>query len=101
MRHLLVVVRLPTVSHLEGWANPAFRKVTPSQQTRCFYRTKPDAFAYKPLQRVAQGESLCQIARSYHISYEAIRRMLNAARKEWVAGEGASTARQHPEDEKE
>jgi hypothetical protein len=40
------------------------------------------------LQRVAQGESLRQIARSYHTSYEAVRRVLNAARKELVAGEG-------------
>ena len=40
------------------------------------------------LQRVAQGESLRQIARSYHTSYEAVRRVLSAARKE-LAGEGA------------
>ena len=40
------------------------------------------------LQRVAQGESLRQIARSYHTSYEAERRVLNAARKGLVAGEG-------------
>ena len=33
------------------------------------------------LQRVAQGESLRQIARSYHTSYEAVRRVLQAARK--------------------
>jgi len=39
------------------------------------------------LQRVAQGESLRQIARSYHTSYEAVRRVLNAARQELVKGE--------------
>jgi transposase len=30
---------------------------------------------------VAQGESLRQVARSYQVSYEAIRRILAAARK--------------------
>lgn len=39
------------------------------------------------LQRVAQGESLRQIAKSYHTSYEAVRRVLNAARKEMLRGE--------------
>ena len=43
------------------------------------------------LQRVAQGESLRQIARSYHTSYEAVRRVLNAARKELAASEGERT----------
>jgi len=42
------------------------------------------------LQRVAQGESLRQIARSYHTSYEAVRRVLQAARKESLSGEGTS-----------
>jgi len=37
------------------------------------------------LQRVAQGESLRQIARSYHTSYEAVRRVLNASRKGLLA----------------
>jgi transposase len=41
------------------------------------------------LQRVAQGESLRQIAKSYHTSHEAVRRVLNAARKELLVGEGA------------
>jgi hypothetical protein len=40
------------------------------------------------LQRVAQGESLRQIARSYHTSYEAVRRVLNAARSEVLGSEG-------------
>jgi DNA invertase Pin-like site-specific DNA recombinase len=44
------------------------------------------------LQRVAQGESLRQIARSYHTSHEAVRRVLNAARKELVTGEGKQSA---------
>ena len=39
------------------------------------------------VQRVAQGESLRQIARSYHTSYETVRRVLLAARKRLVAGE--------------
>ena len=43
------------------------------------------------LKRVSQGESLRQIARSYHTSYEAVRRVLSAARKELVAGEGAQS----------
>jgi hypothetical protein len=51
-------------------------------------------------QWAAQGESLRQIAKSFHTSYEAVRRVLNAARKELMADEDASTA-QHPEDEKE
>ena len=46
------------------------------------------------LQRVAQGESLRQIARSYHTSYEAVRRVLNAARKELVAGESKLSTQQ-------
>jgi Mor family transcriptional regulator len=33
------------------------------------------------VQRVAQGESLRQVARSYRVSYEAIRRILAAARR--------------------
>lgn len=41
------------------------------------------------VRRVAQGESLRQIARSYHTSHEAVRRVLSVARKELVAGEGA------------
>ena len=40
------------------------------------------------LQRVAQGESLRQIARSYHTSHEAVRRVLNASRKGLLAGQG-------------
>jgi hypothetical protein len=44
------------------------------------------------LQRVAQGESLRQIARSYHTSYEAVRRVLQAARQELVRGEGEPSA---------
>lgn len=44
------------------------------------------------LQRVAQGESLRQIAKSYHTSHEAVRRVLNAARKELVASEGEPSA---------
>lgn len=45
------------------------------------------------LQRVAQGESLRQIARSYRTSYEAVRRVLSAARKELAQGElSASSA---------
>src|SRR5262245_32616225 len=40
------------------------------------------------LQRVAQGESLRLVARSYHTSYEAVRRVLSAARKELLAVEG-------------
>jgi len=40
------------------------------------------------LQRVAQGESLRQIARSYHTSYEAVRRVLNATRKDLMEGQG-------------
>ncbi|GEM_PF-1733340 len=39
------------------------------------------------LQQVAQGESLRQIARSYHTSYEAVRRVLNASRKGLVEDE--------------
>ncbi|HLW02985.1 MAG TPA: hypothetical protein VKT82_30295 [Ktedonobacterales bacterium] len=39
--------------------------------------------------RVAQGESLRQIARSYHTSYEAVRRVLNTARREMLGSEGA------------
>jgi hypothetical protein len=41
------------------------------------------------LQRVAQGESLRHIARSYHTSFEAVCRVLSAARKELGEGEGA------------
>ena len=37
------------------------------------------------VQRVAQGESLRQIARSYHTSYEAVRRVLQAYRQEMLA----------------
>ena len=44
------------------------------------------------LQRVAQGESLRQIARSYRTSHEAVRRVLHAARKELVASEGEPSA---------
>jgi hypothetical protein len=43
------------------------------------------------LQRVAQGESLRQIARSYHTSYEAVRRVLSAARKELVTDESGQS----------
>jgi DNA-directed RNA polymerase specialized sigma24 family protein len=39
------------------------------------------------LQSVAQGESLRQVARSYHTSYEAVRRVLQAARKELMMSE--------------
>ncbi len=39
------------------------------------------------MQRVAQGESLRQIARSYHASCEAVRRVLNAARKDLLVGQ--------------
>lgn len=42
--------------------------------------------------RVAQGESLRQIARSYQTSYEAVRRVLSAARKELVASQGEPAA---------
>jgi len=48
------------------------------------------------LQRFAQGESLRQIARSYHTSYETVRRVLSAARRELVAG-GSELAGLHPE----
>jgi DNA-binding NarL/FixJ family response regulator len=44
------------------------------------------------LQRVAQGESLRQIAKNYQTSYEAVRRVLNAARKKLGVGEGESSA---------
>lgn len=47
----------------------------------------PPARLPSVLQCVAQGESLRQIARSYHTSYEAVHRVLNAARKELLAGE--------------
>ncbi len=36
------------------------------------------------VQQVAQGESLRQIARSYQVSYQAIRRILTAARRSQV-----------------
>jgi hypothetical protein len=36
------------------------------------------------VQRVAQGESLRQVARSYRVSYEAIRRILAAAQRSLV-----------------
>ena len=39
------------------------------------------------VQRVAQGESLRQVARSYRVSYEAIRRILAAVRKGQAHGE--------------
>ena len=39
------------------------------------------------LHRVAQGESLRQIAKSYQMSYEAVCRVMNAARKERLSGE--------------
>jgi uncharacterized protein (DUF433 family) len=39
------------------------------------------------VQRVAQGESLRQVARSYRVSYEAIRRILAAARREHIHDE--------------
>ena len=51
------------------------------------------------LQRVAQGESLRQIARSYHTSYEAVRRVLAAARKELAAGEGEQSTRRSEDKE--
>jgi len=41
----------------------------------------------KVARRVAHGESLRQIERRYHTSYEAVRRVLNAARKRLVARE--------------
>jgi hypothetical protein len=40
------------------------------------------------LARGAQEASLRQIARSHHTSYEAVRRLLHAARKELVPDEG-------------
>jgi DNA invertase Pin-like site-specific DNA recombinase len=52
------------------------------------------------VRRVAQGESLRQIARSYQTSYEAVRRVLNASRKELLAHPGSPTAR-HSEDTEE
>ena len=52
------------------------------------------------LQRVAQGESLRQIERRYHTSYEAVRRVLNASRKELLAHSG-SPATLHTEDAEE
>ena len=39
------------------------------------------------LQRVAQGESLRQIAWSYRTSYEAVRRVLNASRKDLLGSQ--------------
>ena len=42
--------------------------------------------------RVAQGESLRQIERRYQTSYEAVRRVLSAARKELVASQGEPAA---------
>jgi DNA invertase Pin-like site-specific DNA recombinase len=39
------------------------------------------------VQRVAQGESLRQVARSYHVSYEAIRRILVTARRHHTQSE--------------
>jgi hypothetical protein len=41
----------------------------------------PHAEWPRVVQRVAQGESLRQVARSYRVSYEAIRRILVAARR--------------------
>ena len=41
----------------------------------------PRAEWSRVVQRVAQGESLRQVARSYRVSYEAIRRILAAARR--------------------
>jgi LysM repeat protein len=32
--------------------------------------------------RIDQGESLRQVARDYHVSYEAVRRVVRAARKQ-------------------
>jgi DNA-binding NarL/FixJ family response regulator len=40
------------------------------------------------VRRVAQGESLRQIARSYHTSHEAVRWVLSAVQKELVAVQG-------------
>ena len=45
------------------------------------------------LQRVAQGESLRQIARSYYTSHEAVRRVLHAARKELLGKEKKPSTR--------
>lgn len=53
------------------------------------------------LQRVAQGESLRQIARSYDTSYEAVRRVLSAARKELVTRQGKPAALPPEEAEEE
>ena len=39
------------------------------------------------VQRVAQGESLRQVARRYRVSYEAIRRILAAERRRQARGE--------------
>jgi hypothetical protein len=44
------------------------------------------------LQRVAQEESLRQIERRYHTSYEAVRRRLNASRKERLQEAGEPEA---------
>lgn len=52
------------------------------------------------LHRVAQGESLRQIARSYHASYEAVRRVLNAARKGLLTGD-SKPATLNPETQEE
>jgi len=52
------------------------------------------------LQRVAQGESLRQIAKSYHTSYEAVRRVLNAARKELMASQDKPAALDPEDSEK-
>ena len=52
------------------------------------------------LQRVAQGVSLRQIARSYHTSHEAVRRVLSAARKELLARQREPDAL-HPVDAEE
>jgi hypothetical protein len=38
------------------------------------------------LHRVNQGESLRQVAKSYGVSYEAVRRVLRAARREGMSG---------------
>jgi DNA invertase Pin-like site-specific DNA recombinase len=44
------------------------------------YKVPPTEWP-RVVQRVAQGESLRQVARSYGVSYEAIRRILTAARR--------------------
>lgn len=73
------VVEAPPAKPLHGNPSIPLFKIPPAQWPSV-------------LQRVAQGESLRQIARSYHTSYEAVRRVLHAARKELMAGDGKPAA---------